>query len=84
MLDRRIYKRLYRPMSAREAAGFLGIDKKAFRHLRQEVGIEPSERIPASRHGRSYSYAVFAVSDVIRMQSTIYALYPSAQDAAVQ
>ncbi|MBL4918624.1 hypothetical protein [Szabonella alba] len=83
-LDRKLCMRLYRPLSGREAAGFLGLDKKAFRHLRKEIGIEPSERIPASRHGRSYSYAVFAVSDVIRMQSMIAALLNPGKGLAFQ
>lgn len=70
-LDRKLHKRLYRPLSAREAASFLGLDKKTFRRLREDFGISPCERIPASRHGRAYSYAVFSVPDVIRMQSML-------------
>lgn len=73
-IGRKLHERLYRPLSAREAAGVLGMDKKAFRLLREDLGITPCGRIAASRYGRAWSYVVFAVSDVMRMQSMMPAV----------
>lgn len=68
-LERKLAKRVFRPLSFREAANFLGVDKKELRQLRACGEIEPSGSAAASRHGRSYSYPVFAVSDLIRVRN---------------
>lgn len=68
-LERKLWKLLYRPLSARETAEFLGLDKKTLRALCKHLGIEPCSRIPANRHGQRYSYAVYSVSDLIRMRT---------------
>lgn len=62
LLEKKIHRRLYRPLSKREAAEFLGVEGRL---LRSRFGVEPVGRIPASRHGRNYSYAVYSVTDLI-------------------
>jgi hypothetical protein len=68
-LERRLAKRAFRPLSFKEAAQFLGVDKKELRRLRHCGEIKPSGYEVASRYGRNYSYPMFSVNDLIRIQS---------------
>lgn len=69
-LERKLSDRLFRPLSTREAAQFLGLDKKELRRLRSRGEIEPCGSVAANRYGRTYRYPVFAVTDLVRMRST--------------
>lgn len=68
-LEAKLSKQLYRPLSAREAVAFLKIDKNAFRSLKADLGIAPCKHVSTKRHGKSYRYAVYAVTDLIEARS---------------
>lgn len=70
-LERRLAKQVFRPLSGGEAAKFLGVDKKDLRRLRDEGAISPCGLVSANRYGRSYSYPVFAVDDLVQVRNAL-------------
>lgn len=68
-LKKRLHKKLFRPLTISEASQRLQRSPGQFIELASKHKVLPSCRIYIKRHGKSFSYPAFAVSDINLLHS---------------